>query len=289
MKIIINEPQALCERGKRLNQEDALYPYVGNMSQKNRCFVLCDGMGGHEHGEVASTTVCQTVGVWLDSHIDAEDYSFEPKDLDNALAYAYQALDKHDNLHAEGARKMGTTMALLLLADNGCLMAHIGDSRIYHLRPKEGRVCFRTEDHTLVNDLVRSGELTEEAARKSPSRHLLTRAMQPHQSPRVKADWKLTTDVRPGDCIVLCSDGMLEHLTDDMLVRVMQESPNDSERIDRLKELTACNQDNHSCVLISIKEVKTESKNKEMGTNVRKKDCLYQKVWQGFAQMIKKT
>lgn len=289
MKIIINQPQAFCKQGKRQNQEDACYPEVGKMTPDNRCFVLCDGMGGHDQGEVASMTVSQTMGGWLNTLMADEHYMFEVDDLENAIAYAYNALDSLDSENAEGIRKMGTTLALLLLADNGCVMAHIGDSRIYHLRPKEGEICYRSEDHSLVNDLVKSGELTLEEARTSPSRHMLTRAMQPHQPLRSKADWKLASDVRPGDCFLLCSDGLLEKLTDDMLMTILQKKQNDYERMCMLQELSVSNRDNHTCILISVKEVKMEDRNSDWDVINKKKISPGQIVWQKFVRLIRKN
>ena len=77
-------------------------------------------------------------------------------------------------------------------------MAHIGDSRVYHLRPGQG-ILFETRDHSLVNDLIKVGELTPEAAKDFPQKNVITRVMQPNQERRARADIKEITDVRPGD------------------------------------------------------------------------------------------
>lgn len=85
---------------------------------------------------------------------------------------------------------MGTTLTFLCLHTNGATVAHIGDSRVYQLRPASkkspARIVFRTQDHSLVNDLVKIGEITEEEAKHHPQKNVITRAMQPCQEHRAK-------------------------------------------------------------------------------------------------------
>ena len=201
---------SLHEIGKRANQEDSLYPALGQEVPDNDLFILCDGMGGHDCGEVASQTVCDAMSSYIKSNPTA--------DFESALNAAYDALDDADN---SSLKKMGTTMTLVKFDENTCVVAHIGDSRVYHIRPSEKRVLYVTRDHSLVNDLVACGEMTPEEAKNSTRKNVITRAMQPHQSKRTKADVAIISDIREGDYFYMCSDGMLEISEDDDIVNVL--------------------------------------------------------------------
>ncbi len=254
---------SIWEPGQRVDshgnphQEDSLYPPHGEPADGCRTFVLCDGMGGHEAGEVASSTVCQTMARSIagDGH-DAEGV-FTDGDLSRAIEAAFTALDKHDS---PAAHKMGTTMTLVKLHNDGVTMAHIGDSRIYHLRPGDTaattRVLYESEDHSLVNSLVKMGEMTREEARHSPRKHVITRAMQPGVDLRCKASVFTTPDVRPGDYFYMCSDGMLEDEQMDNGTRLKQifsgEVADDTTRLKMLIDETAGNKDNHSAFIIHV-------------------------------------
>ncbi|MCR4921600.1 MAG: protein phosphatase 2C domain-containing protein [Bacteroidaceae bacterium] len=239
------------ELGRRSNQEDSIFPPLGAEMQDCRLFIVCDGMGGHERGEVASRTVCESMSRHILSHRDVEDGDSL---LLAAIDAAYNALDMLD----DGAeRKMGTTLALLMLHDDGATVAHIGDSRVYHLRPADGcepaRILFRTNDHSLVNDLLRLGELTEEEAKTFPQRNVITRAMMPHQERRARADVAHISDIRPGDYFFLCSDGVLERMEDDQLLSLLTNSEDaDEEKLEILRRATRDNSDNHSAHLVHV-------------------------------------
>lgn len=239
------------------HQEDSLCPAFGKETAEDRTFILCDGMGGHDAGEVASATVCGAMSQSvLNNGHDAEGL-FTDDDFQQALTAAYDALDKKDS---GAVKKMGTTMTFLKLHKGGATIAHIGDSRVYHIRPgKTGEdtvILHQTDDHSLVNDLVKIGELTKEEARQSKQKNVITRAMQPNMGQRPKADLYHTADILPGDYFYLCSDGMLEQ--DEMedgtvLKRVFSgEVKTDEERISILRGATDSNRDNHTAFVVHI-------------------------------------
>lgn len=250
------EAYNLQELGQRANQEDSLFPALGKVTSGDRLFVLCDGMGGHEKGEVASATVCEQISRIILSQWRAD----EPLSDDlfrQALAAAYDALDAKD----DGAeRKMGTTMTFLCLHAKGATVAHIGDSRVYQLRPASkhspAHIVFHTRDHSLVNDLVKIGEITEEEALHHPQKNVITRAMQPCQEQRARADIAHLTDIQPGDYFYMCSDGMLEQSTDENILNIITK-PNstDEEKLEMLRSVTEENKDNHTAHLIHIEKV----------------------------------
>lgn len=255
MKITIRQPLGFSEIGRKDNQEDCLYPTINEVSTENRFFVLCDGMGGHENGEVASATVCEAFGKYFETH-QPEDGVMTPDLFKQALDYAYDELDKKD---AGGLKKMGTTMTCLYLHKNGYLVAHIGDSRIYHIRPNTG-VVYQSSDHSLVNDLLRAGELTEEEAINFPQKNVITRAMQPHLERRHKADVFSFTDIKSGDYFFLCCDGVLEQLTNEKLCEILSNKKlADSQKLEAIKQVCDGNtKDNYTCYLIPIEDVKEE-------------------------------
>lgn len=240
--------RSIYELGKRPNQEDSIFPVHSDKAVSSELYILCDGMGGHESGEVASQTVCQAMSQFISTH-PRKDGQFEDIDFQNALDAAYDALDAQDT---SVVKKMGTTLTFAKFHTGGCFIAHIGDSRIYHIRPATKQILYVTRDHSLVNDLVELGEMTREEARVSSQKNIITRAMQPHQDRRVKADCINLTDLQKGDYIYMCSDGMLEQSEDQKIVNILSLQRTDSEKIDILRTTTKDNRDNHSAHLIQI-------------------------------------
>lgn len=253
MKIEIYQPQAIWELGQRDNQEDSIFPAFGKATDDDRLFILCDGMGGHEHGEVASQTVCKAMS---DTILSLSKQSFTDDDLLDALQTAYRQLDCLDNSHL---RKMGTTLCLLYFHQGGLTAAHIGDSRIYHIRPKENRILYQSRDHSLVYDLYQAGEISYEEMHTSPQKNIITRAIQPGEESRVRPAIVHIADIQPGDYFYICSDGMLEQMDNDELCRLLSADGSDEKKRMQLIAATSDNKDNHSAYLIHIKEVTHEA------------------------------
>lgn len=252
MRIKIYQPLAIHELGKRANQEDSIYPIEGKATETDRLFLLCDGMGGHEHGEVASQSICKSLSSFLLQHAVASE-GLEDKLLSDALAYAYEELD---NLAIAGdSRQMGTTLTLLYFHSNGCTAAHIGDSRIYHLRPSSHTILYKSRDHSLVYDLYQAGELTYEEMKTFPQKNVITRAMIAGDRNHPKPDVIHISDIQPGDYFYICSDGMLEQMEDEELLDVFSANVSDEEKRQMLISETSENKDNHSAYIVHIKEV----------------------------------
>lgn len=247
MKIELFPPLSIFEIGQRANQEDAIAQW------DNRLFVLCDGMGGHEKGEVASQTACQSLVNWFGEYI--KDDTFTDDQLREALEYAYTELDKYDD---GSLKKMGTTLTLLYIHNKGVTAAHIGDSRIYHVRPGVG-VLYQSRDHSLVFDLFQAGEISYEEMATHPQKNIITRAMTPGEGNRTHPDIIHITDVQPGDYFYSCSDGMLEQMSNNELVTIFSSNTTDEEKRQLLINVTVQNKDNHSAWLIRVKEVVKEN------------------------------
>ena len=262
MKITIKQPLSFSEIGLKDNQEDFLWPLPNAVTVDDRVFLMCDGMGGHDNGELASKTAATALGKYLTSH-PSPDGIVTKAMFEQALAYGYDELDKVDN---GAVKKMGTTMTCLVLHRGGALVAHIGDSRVYHIRPsladEHGRsgIIYQSADHSLVNDLLRSGEITEEEAADFPQKNVITRAMQPHLERRYKADILNIDDVQAGDYFFLCCDGVLEQLTNDMLGNILKNKTlDDNAKINAIKKVCdGKTHDNYTCWLIPVLDVQKE-------------------------------
>lgn len=251
MKIAIRQPQAIYELGQRDNQEDSIWPLQGQATDQDFFFILCDGMGGHEHGEVASRIVSQSLAQYLRDHVNPEEIVSDQV-LGEALEAAYQALDQTDD---EAAKKMGTTLCLLLFHRGGLTTMHIGDSRIYHVRPSAKKLLYQSKDHSLVYDLYQAGEISYEEMATSPQKNIITRAMQPGKDNRCKPSVVHITDLRPGDYLYICSDGMLEQMDNDVLCQLFSSQDSDEAKRQQLIEATKGNKDNHSAYFVGIASV----------------------------------
>lgn len=250
-----------------LHQEDALFPMYGEATDNDRLFILCDGMGGHDAGEVASSTVCEAMSRSVLAAQPEPEGEFTDDMFRQALADAFDALDAKDT----GAeKKMGTTMTFLKLHSQGATIAHMGDSRVYHIRPgktaEETRILFQTKDHSLVNFLIDAGELTEEEAKHSRQKNVITRAMQPHLERRPRADIYHTADIRPGDYFYLCSDGMLENMEAPQICYNFSDATGtDKDKVERLRTATQENRDNHTAIIVHVMEVLEPTERKDVG------------------------
>ena len=254
MRIKLHPPQAIFELGHRSNQEDCIFPALGEATQSDRLFVLCDGMGGHERGEVASSAVCQGLSKYFNDNIK-NDIFLSDSQLQDALEYAYRYLDEKDNGEFH---KAGTTMTLLYFHRGGCTAAHIGDSRIYHFRPSSRSVLYKSRDHSLVFELYQAGEISYQEMKTHPRKNQVTKAMIAGKENRQRMDIVHIADILPDDYFLICSDGILEHLDDEELLDLLVTNDNDEQKKQKLMELTDGNADNHSAYLIHIGDVLKE-------------------------------
>ena len=253
MKIKIQQPLAYSEIGGKPNQEDSIFPLLGEATKETRVFIVCDGMGGHEKGEVASDCVAKTIGGIMEGKPLCDTAKMKIT-FQNALKQAYENLDKLDN--SQSQRKMGTTLTFMALCSDGIFVAHIGDSRVYQFRKGEG-VVFQTRDHSLVNELIAAGELSEEDARTFPQRNVIMRAIQPHQDYPCKATYNIIKDVRKGDVFMLCCDGVIEQLENNDLSEILLEDCSLDNRLLNLKNecLKRNTRDNNTAYIIEVEDV----------------------------------
>ena len=252
MQFILRQPLGYSYIGRKEDQEDAVWPVFEKASAQGRVFVLCDGVGGSDQGEVASQNASRVIGETLTNILMTKPV-LDASDVQLAIDNAYEYLESIDK--GDGSRcTMATTLTVVCLHENGVLAAHMGDSRIYLIRPATGMM-YQSSDHSLVNMLVQAGELTPEEAKTFPRKNVITKAIQPHAE-HFKAEVHNLTDIQSGDYLFLCSDGVLEQVSNDRLVEILALDLPDREKIALLeKESKDKTRDNYTAYLIPIQNV----------------------------------
>ena len=180
-------------------------------------YLLADGMGGHQSGDVAATEAIQAF-----EKIATEPLSEKKLTLEDAGNFLKKTVEEVNtqvfNLgySDETLRGMGTTLCALHVHDDGVVLAHVGDSRIYRLRNNELQQV--TKDHSLLSELVDLGQLDEEQAIEFMYKNILTRAVgtEPDVEPTVNI-----TEIEPNDLYLLCSDGLTDMLIDDQIEEIL--------------------------------------------------------------------
>jgi len=210
---------------KRTHNEDNFL-----VDQKLSLFVVADGMGGHASGEIASQMAVNEFRGAVDSRrdiIDAfarHDTGVTTHDVLGVLEYAVQtaglAIFERGQKEPE-KRGMGTTISAFLLIGERGFIAHVGDSRVYMVRG--GQTVQLTEDHSLINELIRHGKVTRETLAKSPYasyKNAVTRALGVYETVQVDT---IDLEVLPGDQFLLCSDGLHAYLDEKEISRQLLE------------------------------------------------------------------
>ena len=198
----------------RQNNEDNGGTFVNR--QGHRLAIVADGMGGHRAGDVASEmTVIHLKEMWelsegIQTADQAEQWLQSHISQVNSLLFEHS----HNNPECEG---MGTTIEAVIATDRFTTIAHVGDSRCYILNDAGFQQL--TEDHTLVNELVRTGQITREDAEHHPRKNVILRALGTEQN--VKIDIK-TIMFEEGDFLLLCSDGLSNKVNEQEMLQILQ-------------------------------------------------------------------
>ena len=176
--------------------------------------------------------------------------------LGYALGRAYKALNSKMD---ERSHDMATTMAVVCVHGGGILAAHIGDSRIYHMRPGVG-ILYRSEDHSLVNTLVHTGNITPEEALEHPQGNIITRSMgyAPSDSQVSPASAIQLTDIMDGDYIFICTDGVSRVIGDDEIVEILSGTGSDGDKLSAIARLCLDSSDNNTAILVPIGSVRRD-------------------------------
>ena len=199
-------------------------------NQKNQLLaLLADGMGGHQAGDIASRQAVEEIGIaWEATTIDNSE-----KAVQWFLQHIQQA---NQRIFEKGQSQptlsgMGTTLEAVTLLDNHLALAHVGDSRIYLFRNQ--RLISLTEDHSLVNALLKSGEITQEMAENHPRKNIITRSLGMPGSLEVDV---AIHKIQDHDQLLLCSDGLTNMVSESKIAQILLEAASLQDASQRLIE-----------------------------------------------------
>jgi protein phosphatase len=243
--------------------------HVGQVREHNEDYIdwdvsrglimLADGMGGHNAGEVASALAVNSIKEALYEVLNPENPIEDLNNMDivrQAIIYANDEINRHSLEHPACAG-MGTTIAVSLFNENSVVFAHVGDSRIYRFR--DNKLEQVTTDHSLVQEMVDNGFLTQEEALESNSRNLITRAL----GIADEVDVDVNQDsAEVGDTYLYCSDGLTDLVTDSEIEAVLVECEGHTDQAaQKLVDLAneKGGKDNISVILVSLQEAYSDN------------------------------
>lgn len=203
------------DKGKhRELNEDCLSIIPGNTDMPS-VFVVADGMGGHNSGEIASRAAVD----YFSGAIPKVDWgTYADNGFEDELRKLISATNKsvyEKSLEMSENNGMGTTMTAAVVAGETMYIGHVGDSRLYLIR--EGNLKLLTTDHSYIEEMVRNGSLTREEAKKHPQKHVITRAL--GCLPEVETDI-YSCGIEAGDIYILCTDGLTNMLSEDEIAQI---------------------------------------------------------------------
>jgi len=243
---------------QRDHNEDALFTLNavfadGRNDTPFGIYIVADGMGGHQNGEVASATAARTVAEFLFTHLYASvlgtNTGGQIESLHEIMEEAVKVAQDSVIKNAPGG---GTTLTVALVMGERVTLAHVGDSRAYFIHP-DGRMRVITKDHSLVRRLIELGQINEEEAAVHPQRNVLYRALGQLEPFRPEVNTHLLP--HPG-YLLLCSDGLWGVLGDSEIFRIITKNPNPSMACQQLVKAAnaAGGPDNISVVLLQYLE-----------------------------------
>lgn len=265
MKIRIQQNSALHEKGGRFKNEDFVYPILDNAQLDSTLtesipnipglYMICDGVGGDQKGEVAAQLAVSQFARYFDTFPPSGQVTYGY--LSAALIRVEEAFSNYLKNYPD-SRGMGSTLALLYLDDHGAMIAWIGDSRVYHFR--NGEILYKTRDHSLVNDLIEQGEITEAAARYHPRRNVVLRVIKgTEEATDLDVKFIPVEDIEAGDFFFLCSDGVLEEVNDKELQTLFSGEFNAEDIQQEIYALCKGNSnDNFSAYVVQLGDVSHE-------------------------------
>ena len=215
-------------------------------------FAVADGMGGHAGGEIASRMACEGLMDYYSACNTGKEKPLSVKELCATLVKTIFDIDTMVRVRAKqdaAIRDMGTTLSVLLIVDTEVIIGHVGDSRIYRQRGEQLKQL--TLDNTFVQEMVTDGELKPEDASRHPLRNVLTRAvgtMEPLDEVFTSIE-----DLVPGDFFLLCSDGLHDMISPDIILKTLHTLHDPVEAADRLVELALANGGNDNVTVIVIR------------------------------------
>ena len=228
---------------KRQLNQDFIYRSETPVGNLPNVFIVADGMGGHNAGDYASRLAVETV-------VEEISTSFEKnpvKILNNAIERANEMLRKRAR-EDRALSGMCTTIVAATCMGKYLEVANVGDSRLYVISDEIRQI---TQDHSLVEEMVRMGGLDKETARNHPDKNIITRAVGARRD--VEVDF-FDVELQTGDMVLLCSDGLTNMVDDEMICRILKGDGNLEDRVEELTRTANQNggKDNISVIVIEL-------------------------------------
>ena len=227
--------------GKRENNED-FYHYF-QLNANHHAFIVCDGVGGHQFGEIASQTVAHSIEEYFKSHHFSQ---FNDSNIRSSISYAQQKLKKTaGNYHSQN---MASTLCFLAIANKTAFICWAGDSRIYYW--KNQQKVFETKDHSYVNWLIEMGEISKEEAANHPKKNVITKSINPLYEPEPDIEiFSLTGN----NYFLICTDGVLESIDEEKINTLWQNHQSVEEALNFIKnECEKKSTDNATATLVQV-------------------------------------
>lgn len=221
--------------------------WAGQLENGYYLAIVADGMGGHQAGDTASQLTVETIVQRLSHLPSGLSVQACGEELKEAILYANQIVFKEASEH-ENLRSMGTTVVAVLIGEREGMIGHIGDSRVYKFRHHD--IVQITEDHSLVNELLKNNQISQQEAEVHPHRNVVTRAL--GTDPEVMVDMYPVT-LEAGEILLLCSDGLSNYVTLEQMTHTLgSDVLTLNDRADRMLQfaLNAGGDDNISVVLM---------------------------------------
>ncbi|MFK8183494.1 MAG: Stp1/IreP family PP2C-type Ser/Thr phosphatase [Phormidesmis sp.] len=215
------------------------------LNEEGSLFIVADGMGGHVGGQEASRIATDAIRTYIETNKNTDQSTASL--LEEAIGTANDAILADQAAHPERA-DMGTTVVVLLVRERQFWCAHVGDSRLYLRRESE---FFQiTQDHTWVTRALKDGSLTPEQSHCHPWRHVLSQCVGREDLNPIETR---SVEIKSGDQLLLCSDGLTEELADDAIMTCLQQSNTCEEQVSMLVEAAKAQggRDNITVVVIA--------------------------------------
>ncbi|MCI9388998.1 MAG: Stp1/IreP family PP2C-type Ser/Thr phosphatase [Lachnospiraceae bacterium] len=226
---------------RRQVNQDYVYASVESVGNLPNLFVVADGMGGHNAGDYASSCAVQELVDTIKKNADYNPVKIIRYGMESANLKVLDEAGK-----SEERKGMGTTMVVATIIGNYVYVANVGDSRLYVIHQGIHQI---TKDHSLVQEMVRMGELREEEARDHPDKNIITRALGVARS--LDVDF-FDLEIGPDTMILMCSDGLSNMVTNEEIADLLERPGNVKEKGKALIRLANANggKDNIAVVLI---------------------------------------
>ncbi|AIS52586.1 serine/threonine phosphatase Stp [Thermoanaerobacter kivui] len=234
-----------------IREKNEDYYYISD-DQRLNLFIVADGMGGHNSGEVASKSAIEAVVDYFKKnyfYLTNKNIASVENFIEKSMKYANSVVFAQSCSECE-LMGMGTTLTLLLIEGDYFFIGHIGDSRAYLIR--NNTIKQITEDHSFVEELVKMGKITHEEARVHPQKNIITRALGVEE--KIEVDI-FHDNVKPQDILLLCTDGLTNMVTDEEILNEFTRNEDINISCINLVNLAKINGGYDNITVVAVKEV----------------------------------